>query len=106
MIAFKHGKDIDLLKLGCTSPNFPNNCLHHSTDAMFFYFTEGDKDLQEKIREDVDGGFSLVFTRKAVVDKTFLPKSTNECKSTVEVDIIQTYRCVNRCPPVCIRVGI
>ena len=52
MIAFYHDKDIDLLNLGCTLPNLANICLHKSTDAEFYPFTEGDKDLLEKIRED------------------------------------------------------
>ena len=59
MIAFYHDKDIDILKLGCTLPNLANICLHKSTDAKFYPFTEGDKDLLEKIREDVVGGPSF-----------------------------------------------
>ena len=108
MIAFYHDKDIDMLKLGCTLPNLANICLHKSTDAKFYPFTEGDKDLLEKIREDVVGGPSIVFTRKAVVDETFIRKSTNICKSIVGIDISQLYptRCANPCPPIFIRVGI
>ena len=68
MIAFYHDKDIDMLKLGCTLPNLANICLHKSTDTQFYPFTEGDKGLLEKIREDHVGGPSIVFTRKAVVD--------------------------------------
>ena len=49
-----------MLKLGCTLPNLANICLHKSTDAKFYPFTEGDKDLLEKIR-DVVGGPSIVF---------------------------------------------
>ena len=49
MIAFYHNKDIDMLKLGCTLPNLANICLHKSTDAKFYPFTEGDKALLEKI---------------------------------------------------------
>ena len=45
MIAFCHDKDIDMLKLGCTLPNLANICLRKSTDAKFYPFTEGDKDL-------------------------------------------------------------
>ena len=50
MIAFYHDKDIDMLKLGCTLPNLANICLHKSTDAKFYPFTEGVKDLLETIR--------------------------------------------------------
>ena len=64
MIAFYHDKDSDMLTLGCTLPI----CLHKSTDANFYPFTEGDKDLLEKIQGDVVGGPSVVFTRKAVDD--------------------------------------
>ena len=88
MIAFYHDKDIDMLKLGCTLPNL---CLHKSTDAKFYPFTEGDRHLLEKIREDVVGGPSVVFTRKAVVDETFIRKSTNLCKSIVGIDASQLY---------------
>ena len=35
---------------------------------------EGDKDLLEKIREDVVGGPSVVLTREALVDETFFSK--------------------------------
>ena len=48
IIAFYHDKNIDMLKLGCTSPNLANICLHKSTDAKFYPFTERDKDLLEK----------------------------------------------------------
>ena len=48
MIAFYHDKIIDMLKLGCTSPNLANICLHKSADAKFYPFTERDEDLFEK----------------------------------------------------------
>ena len=91
LIAFYHNKDIDMLKLGCTLPNLANICLHKSTDAKFYPFTEGDKDLLEKIREVVVGGPSIVFTRKAIVEETFIRKSTNLCKSIVGIDASQLY---------------
>ena len=80
-----------MLKLGCTLPNLANICLHKTTDAKFYPFTEGGKDLWEKIREDVVGGPSIVFTRKAVVDETFIRMSTNICKSIVGIDASQPY---------------
>ena len=91
MIAFYHDKHIEMLKLGCTLPNSANICLLKSTDAKFYPLTEGDQDLLEKIREDVVGGPSIVFTRKAVVDETFIRKSTNICKSFVGIDASQLY---------------
>ena len=40
MIASYHDKDIDTLKPGCTLPDLGNICLHKSTDAKFYPFTE------------------------------------------------------------------
>ena len=45
----------------------------------------------EKILEDVVGGLSIVFTRKAIVDETFIRKSTNICNSIVGIDASQLY---------------
>ena len=91
MIAFYHAKNIDLLKLGWTLPNLANICLHKSTNAKFCPFTEEDKNLLEKIREDVVGGPSIVFTLKAFVDETLIRRSTNLCKSFVGIDASQLY---------------
>ena len=98
MIAIYHDKDIDMLKLGCTLPNLANICLHKSTDAKFNPFTEGDKDLLEKIREDVVGAPSILFTRKAVVDETFIRKSAKICKSFAGIDGSHLYR-YSMCQP-------
>ena len=91
MIEFYHNKGIDMLKLGCTLHNLAKICLHKSTVSKFYTFTESDKDLLEKIREDMVGGPSIVFTRKAVVDETFIRKSSNLCKSIVGIDASQLY---------------
>ena len=91
LIELYHQNEIDMLKLGCTSPNLANICLHKLTDSKFYPFTESDKDVLEKIREDMVGGSSIVFTRKAVVDKTFIRKSTNLCKSIIRKDASQLY---------------
>ena len=91
MIEFYHNKGIDMLKLGCTLSNLANICLHKSTNSNFYPFTESDKDLLEKIREDMVGGPSIVLTRKAVVDETFIRKSSNLCKSIVDIDASQLY---------------
>ena len=37
------------------------------------------------------GGPSIVFTRKAVVDETFIRKSTNLCKTIIGIDASQLY---------------
>ena len=91
MIEFYHNKGFDMLKLGCTLRNLANVCLHKSTDSKFYPLAESDKDLLEKIREDMVGGPSIVFTRKAVVDETFIRKSSNLCKSIVGIDASQLY---------------
>ena len=90
MIAFYHDKDNDVLKLGCTLSNLVNICFHKSTDAKLYPFTDADKNLLEKIRDFV-GGPSIVFTRKAVFDETFIRKSANICKSIVDIDASEQY---------------
>ena len=107
-VAFYHNKDIDKLKLRCTVPNLANICLHKSTDATLYLFTDGDKDLLKKLREDVVRGAPIVFRRRAVVDEIFVRKTTNICKSFVGIDASQPYptQCVNPFPPVYISVGI
>ena len=91
MIESYHNKGIDMLKLGCTLPNLANICLHKSTDSKFYPFTVSDKDFLENIREDMVGGPSIVFTHKAVVDETFIHKSSNLCESIVGIDASQLY---------------
>ena len=63
LLVFYHKKGIDMLKLGCTLPHLRNICLHKSTSANFYPLTETDKDLLQKIREDMVGGPSIVVTR-------------------------------------------
>ena len=60
-----------MLRLSCTLPNLASICLHKSTDANFYHFTVTDKDLLDKIRGNVVGGPSIVFTPKVDVDETF-----------------------------------
>ena len=90
-IQFYHQKEIDLLKLGYTLPNLANNCLHKSTNEKFYPFCKSDRDLCEKNRENMTGVPSVVFTRKVVVNKTFIRDSSNVCKSFVEIDASQLY---------------
>ena len=80
-----------MLKLGCILPKLVKICRHKSTDVKICAFMEAEKDLIEEIRETVVGGPSIVFTRKAVVDKNFIRKSTNICKSFVSNDASQLY---------------
>ena len=62
MIVSYHSKKIVKLKLGCTLPNSANICLRKSTDAKVYPFNEGDKSLLQKIRDDMVGGPSIVFS--------------------------------------------
>ena len=85
MLAFYQKKGIDMLKLWCTLSNLANICLHKSTSANFYPFTETHNDLLQKIRKDMVGGLSIVFTSKAVVDESFNRNSRNICKSVVGI---------------------
>ena len=91
ILASYHKKRIDMLKLGCTFPNLANISLYKSTSAKFYPFTETDKDLLQKIREDMMGSPSIVFTRKTVVNETFIRNSRIICKSLVGNDASQLY---------------
>ena len=91
MLAFYQKKEIDMLKLGCTLPNLANFCLHKSTSAKFYPFTETDNDLLQEVREDMVGRPSIAFTPKAVVYETFIRNSGNICKSIVGIDANQLY---------------
>ena len=80
-----------MLKLGCTLPNLANICLHKTIDYKFYPFFSSDSDFLEKIREDMTGGPSIVFTRKVVANETFIRKSKILCKSIVGIDASQLY---------------
>ena len=80
-----------MLKLGCTLQNLASICLQKTTTAMFCRFTESDKDLLEKINEDIVGEPSVVLTRKTVEDKTFIRYWTNFCQSNIGIDARQLY---------------
>ena len=72
MTAFYHNKGIDMLKLGCTLANLTIICLQKSTRPKFYPFTEGDKELLQKIGEDVVVGPSIVFTPRMSLIKISL----------------------------------
>ena len=57
----------------------------------------------QKIRKDMVGGPSIVFTRKTVVDKTLIRNSENICISIVDIDASQLYR-YSMCQPM--RTGL
>ena len=97
-IQFYHQKEIDILKSGCTLPNLANHCRHKSTGSKFYPFTESDKDLLEEIGEDMVGGPFIAFTRKAVVDETFIRKSAILCESIVGIEASQLYP-YSQCQP-------
>ena len=91
LIDFYRQKVIDMLKLGCILNIFANTRLHKSTDSKFHPFTESDKDLLEKICEDMVGGPSIVFTLEAVADESFVHKSTKLCNLLAGIDASQLY---------------
>ena len=91
MLAFYHKKGIDILTLWCTLLNLAIICLHKSISANFYPFTGTNKDLFQKIREDIVGGPSIVFTLKAAVDETFIRNSNIICKSIVGIHESQLY---------------
>ena len=108
MIEFYHNKEVDMLKVGCTLPKLANICLHKSTDSKFYPFTESEKDLLEKIREDMPGSPSIVFTHQAVVDETFLYANHQTCANQLLVSMLVSFiptQCVNQCQLDCIRDG-
>ena len=77
-----------------------NISLHKSTNNKFYPFVEADKVLHDKVREDMTGGPSIVFPRKAVVNQTLIRNSENICKSIVGIDASQLSpsQCVKKCP--------
>ena len=90
-ITFYHNENIDMLKPGCTLPNLAKVWVQKSINAKIYAFTEGEKDLLQKTREDMVGGPSIVFTRKAVAEKAFILKLTNLRKSFADIDTSQLY---------------
>ena len=105
---FSPRQNIDSLKLCCWIPNMKSICLNKFTDSNFYPVTEADEILLEKVRDHVVCGFSIVLTRKPVVDESFLQKTTTYANQLLEL-MPANYTpiwCVNPCPLVFIRVGI
>ena len=90
-INFYHNKSIDMLKLGFTLPNLASFSWHKSTDLTFYPSAKTNKELPEKIREDMVVGPSVAFTRQTVVGKTLKHKPTNLCNFIVSFDASQLY---------------
>ena len=101
IIKFYHNKGIDMIKLGRTLPNRANMCLHKSTNYKLYPFCERDKDFCEKIREYMTDGPSIVFTRKAVVDKTFIRNSSNQIFLNQLYELMQASFTFSQCVKIC-----
>ena len=97
-----------MLKLGCTLPNLANICLHKSTDAKFYSFSEGDKDRSEKFKKMLlVVHLSFLKAKQLLMVLLFesLQTYANLLLGLMTVSYIPT-RCVNPCLTVFIRVGI
>ena len=109
MFAFYHDKDIDMLKLVCTLPNLANICLHKSTDAKFYPFPEGDKDLLEKKFEKMLLVVHLSFSHgKQLLMKLLFENQQTYANLLLGLTLANytPTRWVNPCQPVFIRGGI
>ena len=93
-----------MLKLGCTLPNLANICLHKSNNEKFFRFCKIDRDLRQKIREDMTDGPSIVFSRKVVVEKFFIRDSANQSFEFMKASSIPV-QCVKTCQHDCTQDG-
>ena len=105
MIEFYHDKGRDMLKPGCTLPNLANICLQKSTDYKFYTFFSSDSDLLEKNWEDMTGGPSIVFRRKAIANETLFENQTtcvnqstmkkhkNSRQGKIEFDYLKIWSC-------------
>ena len=108
MVDFYHNKAIDILNPGCPLPSLEIICLHKSTKAKFYPFTQSDKAFLEKIREDMVVGPSIVLTRTtAVHERDSIFWFTKWCKSIARIDAIQfiDIPCVKRYLRVSIQDG-
>ena len=88
-----------MLELGYTLPNLANICLNKSTDSNFYTSTEPVKICLRRYEKIWLVDHSVVFARKAVVDETFIRKSSNLCKSIVGIDAGQLYP-YSMCQPI------
>ena len=71
VVEIYHNKVMEMPELECTFHR-ANICLHSSSSSKFSLFTESDTDMLSKVVEDMVGGVSTVFKRKAAFDETRL----------------------------------
>ena len=81
----------DVLELDYTLPKLAKICLHKSTAAKFYPFTESDKDLLEEKSKDMVEGPSIVFTRKFFVSEMLIRDSWNRWKTFVGIITSQLH---------------
>ena len=62
-----------------------------STNHRLYPFFEGNKDLSEKIMEDMFYKSSILLTQKAIVDEMKILNSSKVCKKIVGIDASQLY---------------
>ena len=107
MVDFYHNEGTDMLKLGYTLPKHANICLHKSTTAKFYPFTESNKDLFEKICEDMVCGPSIVFPRRLLWTRLLfgIGQTCAKLKSKLMLDSYILSLCVKQCQLVCKRDG-
>ena len=91
MVELCHNKSIDMLKLGCTLQTWSTFFYEFLPGQDFIRTKKKDKILLSKVRENMIGGLSIVFTQKAGVDENQIPKSTNFWKSILGKDGSQLY---------------
>ena len=65
---------------------FAKSCKYLSTQVKYCKVLSLHRDLMEKNREDMVRGPAFVFTRKVVVDETFIRDSTKLRKIFVGID--------------------
>ena len=80
-----------MIKLGWTLHNQANICLHSSNSTKFYPFTESDRSLLSKVRENMVRGPSILFTHETVVNETHIRKSIKLFKSIVGKNASQLY---------------
>ena len=88
VVEFFHNKGIDMLKLGCTLPNLANICLHSSTSAKFYPFTENQKRFALKFGKMWLEGRQKCLQIK-MLSTRHICNSTNFCKLIVGINASQ-----------------
>ena len=75
---------------------FNKHLSSQTTNHKYFPFVESDKDLHDKIREDMTGGPSIVFRRKAVIEPT-------SCIQIIYVNLSWVLMIVTSIPFQCVK---